>query len=255
MERLSGVPELLDGPIADFGSLLESLRDLARVNRWLGGVGLSRRALISLANGRHHGPRGRRVDWRSRPLRLLDVGTGGADLPIALLRWTSRRGILLEIEAIDARDEVIEAARRLRGEPDGLHLAVADGRELPYPDGSFDVAHTSLVAHHLEPDELLGLLREMDRVSVVGVIVNDLQRSRAAWIAAWLLGRLFTRNRVTRHDGPLSVRRAYRAPELAQIAAEAGLVEAARFRGFLRHRYALCFVRASASRGDSNARP
>ena len=92
---------------------------------------------------------------------------------------------------------------------------MADGRTLPYPDRSFDVAHTSLVLHHLAPDAAVALLREMGRVARLGVVVNDLDRSRLGWIGAWLLGHLLTANRYSRIDGPLSVRRAYRAEEMA----------------------------------------
>jgi hypothetical protein len=128
------------------------------------------------------------------------------------------------------------------GDVPGLRLRVADARALPYSDGAFDVAHTSLMAHHLEPAELLACLSELRRVSRLGVIVNDLDRNPVALAAAWLLSRLFTTSPITRHDAPLSVRRAYRPSELARLAASAGLVETARLRGVLGYRYALAFV-------------
>ena len=63
------------------------------------------------------------------------------------------------------------------------------------------------------------LLREMGRVARLGVVINDLDRSRIGWLGAWLIGHLLTRNRLTRHDAPLSVRRAYRPTEVVAIAA------------------------------------
>jgi hypothetical protein len=39
----------------------------------------------------------------------------------------------------------------------------------------------------------------------------------------WLATRVFTRHRFARHDGPLSVRRAYSPGELRSLAAAAGL--------------------------------
>ncbi len=242
MQRLADRPELLDGPLEDVVALRGNLRDLRRVNRWLGGSALSRSALIALATGFHRDPRVGHLDWRERPITMLDVGTGSADIPVALVRWTDARGMHLEVEAIDVRHEIVDVAREVTAGVGAVKLEVADGPPLPYPDHAFDVAHMSLVAHHLEPNELEALLREMGRVSRVGVIVNDLERGRLAWLGAWLLARLLTRNRLTRHDAPLSVRRAYRAPELAQIAARVGLLEVSRTRGFLGHRYAIAFV-------------
>jgi 2-polyprenyl-3-methyl-5-hydroxy-6-metoxy-1,4-benzoquinol methylase len=244
VQRLADNPEILDGPSPNEALLRRSLGDLRRVNRWLGGGALSRIALVRLATRTGSGPDVHRQDWGTRTLRVLDVGTGLADIPAALLGWAGSRGIGLEIEAIDARPETIAAARGVYGAVRGLELRVADGRSLPYPDASFDVAHTSLMAHHLEPAELRDCLAELRRVSRLGVIVNDLDRNVLALAGAWLLSRLFTRSHITRNDAPLSVRRAYRSQELVAIAAEAALVEAARFRGLAGYRYAITFVPA-----------
>ena len=55
----------------------------------------------------------------------------------------------------------------------------------------------------------------MGRVARLGIVVNDLERGRLGWLGAWLMGHLLTGNRYTRHDAPLSVRRAYRTARLA----------------------------------------
>jgi ubiquinone/menaquinone biosynthesis C-methylase UbiE len=238
MRRLANAAELLDGPLDDAHALAGNLRDLRRVNALLGGVRLSRQAidrLVGTAAGAGGG------------IELLDVGTGGADIPVALLADWRRKGRRLAVTAIDDRAEVLAAARVARpglDEVEGLHLEVADGRALPYDDRAFDVAHSSLVIHHLEPGDAVRLLGEMARVSRRGVVVNDLTRGRLRWIVAWLLGRLATRNRYSRHDGPLSVRRAYTAVEMHALLAVAGLRPIATRRDLFRHRYAIAAVRA-----------
>jgi len=80
-----------------------------------------------------------------------------------------------------------------------------------------------MVLHHLEPADGVRLLREMGRVARLGIVVNDLERGWLPWIGAQALFRVLTRNPFTRHDGPLSVRRAYHAAEARALAAEAGL--------------------------------
>jgi len=77
--------------------------------------------------------------------------------------------------------------------------------------------------HHFSPDQAVVVIREMARVARIGVIVDDLLRSRVGYVGARLLGALLTSNRLTRHDGPLSVRRAYRRPELAALLRRAGI--------------------------------
>lgn len=236
MQRLAGVHELLDGPLDDQGALVANLRDLRRVNRLLGGVALSRRSLDVLV--------GRLAD-RGVAISVLDVGTGGADIPLALLASWRRRGRKLEVTAVDERPEVLAAARagdpRL-GDVPGLTLAVADGRALPYPDGAFDVAHASLLLHHLEPVDAVAALREMRRVSTRGVVINDVARGRLAWLGAWILAHVATGNRYSRHDAPLSVRRAYTAVEAEALLLASGLRPIGRSTGPFRYRWAIAAV-------------
>ncbi|MDQ3127514.1 MAG: methyltransferase domain-containing protein [Chloroflexota bacterium] len=226
MDRLTGVAELLDGPLDDPAALVANLRDLARLNRVSGGIGLSRRAVAALGD----------------PATILDVGTGGADIPIALLVAAAHEGRRLAVTATDSRPEVLAAARVARPAIDriaGLALEIADGRGLPYPDAAFDVAHASLVIHHLEPDEVVAFLRELRRVARTGIVVNDLVRGRLAWLGTWLVVRTLATGRYTRHDGPLSVRRAYGRAELLELLGVAGLRPVATIVGFAGHRVAI----------------
>lgn len=239
MERRDNALEHLDGPLDDRAALAGNLRDLRRVNRFLGGTALSSRAIDALIASNAAGT-GAPLE-PAGPIHLLDVGTGGADIPIALLAAWRARGHPLEVTAIDSRSEVIAAARDASGADGirGLHLAVADGRDLPYADKAFDIAHASLVLHHLEPDEAVALLREMARVASLGVVINDLARGRLAWVGAWLLAHLTTGNAFTRHDAPLSVRRAYTVAEASALFERAGLRPVFEARGFLGHRWAI----------------
>ena len=229
MDRRTDATELLDGRLDDPRTLAGNLRDLGRINRWLGGVTMSEDAIDALAA---HRP----------DLSLLDVGTGGADIPVALLERAAARGRRWSVVALDSRPEVLAAAVLARPElatMDGIELHVGDGRSLPYPDRSFDVTHCSLVVHHCTPDETVALFREMARVARSGVVVNDLDRSRLGWIGAWLLGHVLTRNRYTRNDAPLSVRRAYRVDEMTAMLRVAGLTPVRTIRGSFGQRYAI----------------
>jgi len=245
MERRTDAAELLDGPLDDQAALAGNLRDLGRVNRRLGGVDLTAAAIEALAAHRDD-------------LTLLDVGTGAADIPMALMARARTRGRRLHAVGIDSRPEVLAAARHLNpsiATTNDLELHVGDGRALRYGDRSFDIAHASLVLHHLDPTDAVTLLGEMRRVARLGVVINDLERSRLGLIGAWLIGHLLTGNRLTRHDAPLSVRRAYRATEMAAMLRSAGLTPVRTVRGAFGQRYAIAALVNSGSGDEPEAGP
>jgi SAM-dependent methyltransferase len=127
---------------------------------------------------------------------------------------------------------------------------LGDGRSLPWPDRSFDVVHASLLVHHLEPPEAIAFLVEAARLARRGVVVNDLVRARHHWIGARVLLAASTRNRYTRYDGPLSVRRAYTRVELRALLAAGGLRPVAEIVAFAGHRVAIAAVRIPRPEGQ-----
>jgi len=198
--------ELLDGPDLDAPALQANLREMALLNRLPGGVSASLAAVRQLLREGAASP---------SPL-VLDAGTGYGD-------FARRMAAHAEVIAVDSsRDVLAVAARSLGGLP-GVRLLQADVRDLPLPDAAVDVAHASLLVHHLDPASAVLALRELRRVARLGVVVNDLQRGLLPFLgtaaAIWALAR----SGVTRHDGILSARRAYTLGELDLLAAEAGL--------------------------------
>jgi hypothetical protein len=210
LRRRTQEAELLDGPLLADAGLAGNLRDLARINRWTGGDLLRRRALQHLLK---RAP--------STALTMLDVGGGRGDGVARAVRWVrlrhfDGRGILLDSSAPILR---LAATRQHTG----VRLVRGDGSRLPFRDHSVDIASCSLLLHHLSIAQVRVVLGEMARVARVGIIIDDLLRSHLGYLGAVLMGRLLTRNRLTRHDGPLSVRRAFRLREWPVLLASAGI--------------------------------
>jgi ubiquinone/menaquinone biosynthesis C-methylase UbiE len=135
--------------------------------------------------------------------------------------------------ASDVRAEILEVARRRLRTLADVEFMLADARDIPLPSDSVEVAHASLVLHHLDPSGVVDALREMRRVARRAVVVNDLRRSRLALALVTLTVLGLTRSHYTRYDGPLSVRRAYTLDELDEMAAAAGLHSTWRSPAFL----------------------
>jgi ubiquinone/menaquinone biosynthesis C-methylase UbiE len=157
---------------------------------------------------------------------VLDVGTGGGDVPRALVRWARRAGRPIRVFALDRDPATARVARELaRGYPE-IAVLQGDAVDLPVRGESVDVITSSLTLHHLDERSAVRHLAEMDRAARGGLVVNDLARSRTAYALVWLVTRVLAANRMSRHDGPVSVRRAYAGEELRALCDKAGLADA-----------------------------
>jgi 2-polyprenyl-3-methyl-5-hydroxy-6-metoxy-1,4-benzoquinol methylase len=209
-------PELLDLPPENYSKseLAGSLADIRKVNRFLGDNHATLKFFSALVSG---------IASADRTVTVLDVATGSADIPVAIVKWARKRGIKVAVTAVDANPEVVrEAAAFTKAYPE-ITVAAADGFSLPFEDKRFDIVLCVKTLHHFSEEDTVRWLAELSRVAAAGYIIMDIRRSRVAWLLITVLTRLFTRNRLTRYDGPLSVLRSYTDAELAALADRAGL--------------------------------
>lgn len=203
--------EFLDLPpeVCTIEELEESLGDLRAVNRYLG----DRRTILKHLSAKVPG---------GEPVTMLDVATASADLPVAIVDWARKRGLRVSVTGVDINNRSIEIARRQITSYPEIKVAVADGLNLPYPDKSFDFVLCSKTLHHMKEQEAVRLIEEVLRVAKRGYIIVDLRRSWIAYALIYLLTRLFSTNRITRYDGPLSVLKSFTTRELTALAKSAG---------------------------------
>ena len=215
--------ELLDQTGHDPAELAANLDDIRKVNRLGGGTRTTLRELPALLAAAP----------TDRPVTVLDLATGSGDIPRALIDRCRRHGRAVQVVASDASPEILaEARRHLAAYPD-VTFAEYDARAVPLPDRSVDVVLCALALHHFPPPEAVAVIGEMARLARVGCVLNDITRSRTGLAAAWVASRVATRNRLTHHDMPLSVRRAYTPSELRVLLTEAGVANAAVRPGWL----------------------
>lgn len=206
-------PELIDSEEPPQEEWRKALREIALVNRWLGGTKPLYRELHRLARA-----------LGRRELSLLDVGTGGADIPSSLSARLSRSGIRLRAAGCD----LSPGAAAIAQGNGGAEILRADAFHLPFPDSGFDAVTASLFFHHFTEREGSRLLAEFHRVARHVVLVNDLARHRLPWLLIRGLSAAFRASPLFRHDAPLSVLRGFTAAELGGMAREAGLAATAR---------------------------
>jgi ubiquinone/menaquinone biosynthesis C-methylase UbiE len=212
MRREESALECLDRPVPP-ADLAASLDDIERLDAWFRGYALT---LDEIARATARAP-------RERPFVVVDVGGGRGDLAVRVARWARRAGRCVRILVIDQNGESLRLGARVSAEFPEIVRVRADATALPVREASADVVTCALLLHHLGPDAVVASLAEMAAASRDAVVVNDLLRSWRSWGLVWLATRLLARHRFSRHDGPLSVRRAYAPEELRALAEKAGL--------------------------------
>jgi ubiquinone/menaquinone biosynthesis C-methylase UbiE len=211
VKRADGAREVLDGAVAT-QELAASLADIDRLNSWFGGYALSLRAVRRLAAGVP----------RARPLRVIDVGGGTAAFAVRVVRWARRSGRDLRVVVVDRDPTSLRLARAAVAAYPEIVLVCGDAAALPCRERAVDIVTSALTLHHLEPAQAAAGLREMTAAARIGVVVNDLLRRRLSLGLVWLVTRLLGCHPISRHDGPLSVRRSYSRDELRELAETAG---------------------------------
>lgn len=203
----------MDDPAAPRAELEAALAFLRRFNRRLGGV---RPALRRLERAASELP-------ADRPIRVIDIGTGSADIPLAMARWAERRGRAIEIDAIDMHPATVAAARAHVKGCAAIEVIQADATQLMdrYEPGAFDIAHAALFLHHLSDVQVLTVLRVMDRLAAHGVIWTDIVRGPVARLGVRLL--TIGAGSMAKHDGRVSVEAGFTRAEALDLARRAGI--------------------------------
>lgn len=206
------VPELMDDPSLDAAQHRRALAALARLNAMSQADEPIWRAIAPLL--------------AERPLTLLDVATGSADVPLRLALRARRVGLDLRIAGCDASPVAIESARS-RADAAGLDAQFftldAIRGELP---SEYDVITTSLFIHHLTEAEAGVLLAHMREAARALVVASDLRRTALGLALAGAAGYLVTRSHVVHADAVRSARAALTIEELRAVADAAGLTGA-----------------------------
>lgn len=208
--RRADGPELMDADDLPADRYAQVLRDLARVNvvtraaaptlRWLDAV------------------------TRAGATTVLDVGFGQGDMLRTIARWARRHGRTVALLGVDINPRSAPIASALTDSTEGIRYHTGDAAafvaQMPTPP---DVIISSLVAHHMTDAELVGFIGWMERTAMRGWFINDLHRHPLAWWGYRALAAMMRVDPIVRHDGALSVRRAFVRRDWEQALSAAGV--------------------------------
>lgn len=203
-------PELMDQP-CDPAVLRACLRDLARLNRlffgyrpilqWLGSLPLQGQ------------------------VRILDIGSGYGDTLRRIEKWARGKGIAVQLTGLDLNPD--STAIAAEATPAHRRIQWVTGDIFAYePQPPPHLIVTSLMAHHLTDAEIVRLLQWMEARAIAGWFINDLSRNIVPYRLLAAFTQLAGLHPFVRHDGPVSIARAFLPEDWQRYCAAAGLTPA-----------------------------
>jgi len=195
--------EKMDRADADLNQLLRTIRQFQRINILFS----ASRSLLR----EHFFPVMER-DPR-RMYTLLDVGAGGCDIAVWVAREARKRGFRLNITALDNDARILPVA--YRAARDYPEVRILEGNAMDVSRlGSFDFVFSNHFLHHLDWDEIRNFLQQVIARTRIAFVMNDLKRSRWAYLGCTIFIGLMTRKSFAFYDGRLSIRRGFLPEEL-----------------------------------------
>lgn len=212
--RRSTEPEYMDGAAVEGPEMSRALEELQYVNRYLGGV---RSSLKALAQAEAE------AKETKKRLEILDLGTGAADIPAAMVQWGCSQGRVVRVVGVDFNPFVCSWAQRQVEHLSQVEVVRGDALNLPFGRKTFDYVHCAMFLHHFPQEEAARIVQTMYGLSRRGIIINDLHRHPVAFRAISWITRRWSKSSMVQHDAPVSVLRGFRSVDLEELAHLSGI--------------------------------
>ncbi len=201
--------ELLDADDIPFDDIKRNMEELNFINTKLGGHGISVNGLQALLGER-------------KQIHVCEIGCGGGDNLLALLRFCRKKNITVRFTGIDIKQSCIDFAATRQALVTNTTWLVSDYQKVIF-ESKPDIIFSSLFCHHFTNEELMVQLKWMKKNSHVGFFINDLQRHWLAYYSIKILTQIFSKSYLVKNDAPLSVARGFTKQDWQHIFTAAGI--------------------------------
>ncbi len=199
--------ELMDDLELGGPTMNQTLDQLSVVNRFLGGG---------------HAVAGLRQMWKANgkegEFSLADLGCGGGEDLRRMAIWARKKGIKVRLWGFDANPHVVEYARLKSQDFPEIQFEVANVLDPAFYKRRFDYVSCSLFLHHFSEEQIDLMMPGLANMVHKGIIISDLQRHWLPWVLFGLVCRVCGASYMIRHDGQLSIRKAFTQRELQALA-------------------------------------
>jgi hypothetical protein len=201
-ERRARGEEFLDRPDTDPQLVNRSFRFIRFVNRVGGGIAVVQRFLARELTASPAGP-----------VRILDLGSGDCQSPLAVTQWAAKHGRQAEFTCLDHNAQVLDAAREALARAGCRTIQLEQADIFTYrPTREFDYAVGSMIFHHFTDEQIDSLIARLRSFVRRALLINDLRRCALSYaVCRFLTAGVDAR---LRHDALLSILRGFRPTEL-----------------------------------------
>ncbi len=198
----------MEGPV-----LQDALKKLSLINKTLGGNNGIISGLKSLLLGQD----------KTKTYSIVDLGCGSGDILRVIADFARDNEIQVELLGLDANKYTITYAQVLSAGYSNIKYRVIDLFSEEFTHLKYDIAVSTLTMHHFEDKILLNFLSTIIKNANLGVVINDLHRSRAAYYLFHVVCLPFRLNKMSRNDGLISIKRGFKREDLERYSQELGL--------------------------------
>ena len=198
--------ELMDDFSIGGDLLRDTLDKLENINRWLGGNKVTVNGLKAILE-KHP---------KVQEITIVDVGCGHGDILRDVAKFGRKNNYKFKLIGIDANPTAIEYANELSTDFPELSFETQDIFSEEFKSRKFDIVLATLFLHHFKEPELVSYLKNTLKQTNIGIVVNDLHRTKLAYYLFMLLS-IFISNKMIIEDGLTSVLRGFKRKGLKEM--------------------------------------
>ena len=205
--------EIMDDFSLHGEELREALDQIARINQLLGGNKVILLGIKELLNQSHH----------AKTISIADIGCGNGDMLRMLAKFGQKNKLTFQLTGIDANEFTINYAKKLSQEYPNIEYKCVDIFSEDFKTMKFDIILCTLTLHHFTNEQILKIISIFNNNAEIGIIVNDLHRSKTAYRLFEIICVVFNLNSMSREDGLISILRGFRKKELVEFSQKLNL--------------------------------
>jgi len=205
--------EIMDDFSLQGEELRDALNKIAGINQLLGGNKLTLNGVRQLL---------KKADI-TKTITIADIGCGNGDMLRMLAHYGKKLNINFKLIGIDANAFTINYAKELSCDYPNIEYVCIDIFSENFNYLKYDIVLCTLTLHHFTNNQILNIITTFINNATIGVVINDLHRSKMAYRLFQLICTLFSLNKMSREDGLVSILRGFKKQELEEFSKKLNL--------------------------------